>query len=331
MDNPERAKLFHWPCTAAFPLHAIASFLPRSRTFATMDRAVAGKKRSWAKRLMTRLRSKYRLVLIDDRTFEERFSIRINRLNVLIFTVVAVVLYGALVTVLIVFTPLKRYIPGYSDQETKLNAYRSTIKADSLEMVVGMQDKYIANLRGVLVGELPADSSSLFVPTKVAPGPEDLVPDRSDSLLRAKVAKEEQYSLIEGRGTTERRELASVFFFPPVQGIVTSAFDRGQGHLGIDIVTKADAAVKACLAGTVTLASWTTDAGHVIQVQHTNGLTSLYKHNSVLLKRTGDKVKAGEAIAIVGNTGELTTGPHLHFELWHNGEPVDPQAYMVFQ
>jgi murein DD-endopeptidase MepM/ murein hydrolase activator NlpD len=122
-----------------------------------------------------------------------------------------------------------------------------------------------------------------------------------------------------------------VFFFPPLRGIVTTTFDRSEGHYGIDVVTKADAAVKSCLDGTVTLASWTTDAGHVIQVQHRYNLVSLYKHNSTLLRKVGDRVKAGEAIAIVGNSGELTTGPHLHFELWLNGEPVDPQAYMVFQ
>jgi murein DD-endopeptidase MepM/ murein hydrolase activator NlpD len=136
---------------------------------------------------------------------------------------------------------------------------------------------------------------------------------------------------VEGRATTERRELASVLFVPPVTGVITAEFDRALGHYGIDVVTTADAAVKSCLAGTVTLASWTTDAGYVLQVQHTNGVTSLYKHNRVLLKKVGDRVKAGEALAIVGNTGENSTGPHLHFELWHNGEPVDPQAYMAFK
>ncbi|MFT3884416.1 MAG: M23 family metallopeptidase [Flavobacteriales bacterium] len=113
--------------------------------------------------------------------------------------------------------------------------------------------------------------------------------------------------------------------------MVTSTYDRQDGHFGVDIVTKADEAVKACLDGTVVLASWTSDAGYVMQVQHGNDLVSVYKHNAVLLKRAGDRVKAGEAIAIVGNSGELTTGPHLHFELWSHGEPLDPQAYMVFK
>jgi len=286
-----------------------------------------GQKLKW----LRKLKDKYRLLLINDSTFEERFSMRLNRLNVLLLAVGAFTAYGAFVTAVIVFTPLKRYIPGYSDQETKRNAYRGLLKADSLELKVAESDLYVENLRMVLSGELKADSANLFAPLAEKPDAADLEPSHADSMLRARIAKEEAYSLNEGRATSDRRELAGIFFFPPLRGIVTSAFDRRQDHFGIDIVTNADAAVKACLAGTVTLSAWTTDAGHVLAVQHGNDLLSLYKHNSVLLKKVGDKVKAGEAIAIVGNSGELTTGPHLHFELWLNGEPVDPQGYMVFQ
>jgi murein DD-endopeptidase MepM/ murein hydrolase activator NlpD len=270
-------------------------------------------------------------MLIDERTFAERFSIKLNRLNVLLLAIAAFTLHGLFVTAVIVFTPLKKYIPGYSDQATKINAYRSTVKADSLEAELIYRDLYIDNLRNVLRGELPADSATLFAPVPVKPDSLDMAPGRMDSLLRARTEKEEAYDLAEGPVPGERRELAGVFFFPPLRGIVTTTFDRSEGHYGIDVVTKADAAVKSCLDGTVTLASWTTDAGHVIQVQHRYNLVSLYKHNSTLLRKVGDRVKAGEAIAIVGNSGELTTGPHLHFELWLNGEPVDPQAYMVFQ
>lgn len=280
---------------------------------------------------LRKLKDRYRLLLINDRTFEERFSMRLNRLNVLLLGVTAFIAYGAFVTAIIVLTPLKRYIPGYADQETKRNAYLSTLMADSLEIQLRQRDLYIENLRAVLSGELPADSANLFTPLATTPGLEDLHASRADSVLRARVAKEEAFSLGEDRGTAGRRELAGVFFFPPLRGIITSEFESEKDHFGIDIVAKADAAVKACLSGTVTLASWTTDAGHIIQVQHANDLVSIYKHNSVLLKQVGDKVKAGEAIAIVGDSGELTSGPHLHFELWLNGEAVDPQAYMVFQ
>ncbi|MCB0769883.1 MAG: M23 family metallopeptidase [Flavobacteriales bacterium] len=293
----------------------------------TPPRRGKDRKKKW----LRKLKDKYRLLLINDRTFEERFSIRLDRLNVILLGVGAFTVYGAFVTAVIVFTPLKRYIPGYSDQETKRNAYRSLVKADSLELELVQRDRYLDNLRMVLSGELPADSAHLLAPLVEKPGPQDLEPGLGDSLLRARVAREEAYSLSEGRTSSDGRELAGIFFFPPLQGIVTSTFDRREGHFGIDIVAQADAAVKACLNGTVTLASWTTDAGHVLHVQHANDLISIYKHNSVLLKKVGDKVKAGEAIAIVGDSGELTTGPHLHFELWLDGEAVDPAAYMVFQ
>ncbi len=281
--------------------------------------------------LLARLRSKYRLVLIDDRTFAERLSARLNLLSVLVFTVLAFLLYGALVSILIVFTPLKRFIPGYSDEETRVQAIHSAERADSLQVALTEQRAFIQNLQAVLTGEQVLDSTTLQRPALVRQDPAGLNPGSPDSALRARIQREEQYSLVEGRGASERRELASVLFVPPVEGIVTSAFDRAKGHFGIDIVTAPDAAVKSCLSGTVALSSWTTDAGHVLAVQHTNGLVSVYKHNRVLLKKAGDRVKPGEAIAIVGDTGENSSGPHLHFELWHNGDAVDPAAYMMFQ
>ncbi len=282
------------------------------------------------KRLIRKLRSTYRLVLIDDRTFAERFSVRLSRLNVLVIGTLAFVGYGLLITALIVFTPLKQFIPGYSDQDTRQLAIRNAMVVDSLAMELSMRDLYLGNLRAVLSGELPADSTTLFRPLEAKPALEELAPGRADSVLRSRVAREQEYNVVAGV-VGAPSEPAGRFFFPPIRGIVTSKFDRSVGHFGTDIVAAADAAVKACLDGTVVIASWTTDAGHVIQLQHANDLVSVYKHNSVVLKKVGDRVKAGEVIAIVGNSGELTTGPHLHFELWDRGEPVDPQTFMVFE
>lgn len=301
------------------------------RTFALMAAEPKQAPKRGRTSMLRKLRSTYRLVLIDDSSYAERFSIKLNRLTVLLLAIAAFTLHGLFVTAVIVLTPLKQYIPGYSDQATKRNALHSTLKADSLEIQLVIRDAYLTNLRRVLQGDLPADSATLFRPIDVKLDIADLAPGRADSLLRARNGKEEEYSLTEGRTPGDRRELSGVYFFPPLRGIVTTTFDRSEGHFGIDIVAKADAAVKSCLEGTVIMASWTTDAGHVIQVQHRSNLVSMYKHNSTLLRKVGDRVKAGEAIAIVGNSGELTTGPHLHFELWLNGEPVDPQAYMVFQ
>src|SRR5690606_35903748 len=295
-------------------------------TMAEITGAGEGKRQ----RVIRKLRNRYRLLLINDSNFEERFSIRLSRLNVLLIGLATLALYGTIIVAVIVFTPLKRHIPGYSDHAVKLNAYRSAMKADSLGTRLRVQEMYVNNLRAVLSGDLPVDSTTLFDPVEKKPTLQDLQPGAADSSLRAKRAIADAYSLT-GPANNDHRELAGIFLFTPLRGIVTSRFDRAQGHFGIDIVSRADAAVKSCLDGTVTLSSWTSDGGHVLHIQHPNDLVSVYKHNSVLLKKTGDRVAAGEAVAIVGNSGELTTGPHLHFELWLQGNPVDPQAYMVFE
>lgn len=281
--------------------------------------------------VLKKLQSKYRLLLINDRTFEERFSIRLSRLNVILLFLGLFTLHGLFVAALIVLTPLKRYIPGYTDQAMKFNAYRSAQLADSLQQALTVRDLYIDNLRDVLSGTVKADSANLFRKVATPPGAADLLPGEADSVLRERIRREEQYAVNEGITSARGGDLAGLIFFPPIRGLATSTFEQREGHYGVDIVTKANEAVKATLDGTVVFASWTSDGGHVLQVQHRNELVSVYKHNSVLLRKAGDKVKAGEAIAIVGNSGELTTGPHLHFELWYKGEPVDPMAFMVFK
>ncbi|MEM9023193.1 MAG: M23 family metallopeptidase, partial [Bacteroidota bacterium] len=151
-----------------------------------------------------------------------------------------------------------------------------------------------------------------------------------DSLLRDEIESLERFNLYETSGEGSSSDVNSFFFFTPLKGIVSAPFDARKGHHGVDVVAGENEAIKATLDGTVILATWTSETGHVIQVQHANNLVSIYKHNSVLLKKTNDKVKAGEAIAIIGESGENSTGPHLHFELWFNGQPIDPADYMVF-
>lgn len=282
---------------------------------------------------MRKLRNKYRAVLINESTYEERFSFRLSRINVILLAIVLFILNALFVSTVIVFTPLKEFIPGYSNQKVKVNAYRAMATADSLDRAMAIRDAYIDNLRNVLSGKLPADSANLSVPLAQVPSAADLKPSKADSLMREQVQDEEAYSVHStgGAASLDRLGLPGLLFFPPLRGVVTSTFNASEGHYGIDIVTKADEAVKACLDGTVILASWTSDAGYVIQIQHTLDLVSVYKHNAVLLKKVGDNVKAGEAIAIVGNSGEYTTGPHLHFELWSGGKPVDPQIYIGFK
>ncbi|MBS1546174.1 MAG: M23 family metallopeptidase [Bacteroidetes bacterium] len=296
-------------------------------------RSDSQRRKAKRRQLLRKLRNKYRAVLINESTYEERFSFRLSRINVILLAVVLFIFNALFVAAVIVYTPLKEYIPGYSNQKVKMNAYRALIAADSLEQAMVVRDAYINNLRNVLSGKLPADSATLTVPTTTMPTAQDLKASPADSLMREEVRSEEAYSVHSTvpAGALDRLGLPGLLFFPPLRGVVTSTFNASEGHYGIDIVTKADEAVKACLDGTVIMASWTSDAGYVIQIQHTTDLVSVYKHNAVLLKKVGDHVDAGEVIAIVGNSGELTTGPHLHFELWSGGKAVDPQTYINFK
>ena len=228
------------------------------------------------KRFFSNLKGKYRLLLINDRTFEERLSLRLTRMNVILLGIALFVVIAVFVGAAIIFTPLKRLVPGYADHDLTRYAYRSVRMADSLEEVLPVQQQYLENLRRVLTGEIPADSSVHLKPVANPPTAGDLRPSQADSALRQRIAREEAYNLITESGdVTDRRDLSGIVFFPPLRGLVTQEFDPPSGHVGIDIVARADEAVKAALAGTVILASWTSDGGHVIQVQHAGGLASI--------------------------------------------------------
>ena len=204
------------------------------------------------------------------------------------------------------------------------------LKSDSLEKELEQNHQYIKNISAILRGELPETGiDDQIVDATVSPGNPN-IKSKEDSSLREYVEREETFSLNSSKDENGNSG-NKVFYFPPLIGSVTSEFNPSEDHFGIDIVAPKDEAIKATLAGTVIFAEWTVETGYVIQLQHANNLTSIYKHNSVLLKKTGNKVKAGEAIAIVGNSGKLTTGPHLHFELWRNGTALDPKKYINFE
>lgn len=283
------------------------------------------------KRAIRKLWSKYRLLLINDNTFKESFSIRLTPVNVVLLLLSLLGFTAAITVLLVVFTPLKQYIPGYADADVRVNSYHAAMLADSLQREVVMHTAYTENLRRIFSGDLPPDSVKRRPRITQPPSAKELAASPMDSAFRQRTAKDEQYSLSENASDRVRKDLVGRIFFTPLRGVVTQPFALRDGHVGIDVATKADEPVKACLEGTVVLASWTADGGYVLNVQHPGDLLSVYKHNAVLLKKAGDRVKAGEAIAIVGNSGELSDGPHLHFELWLAGEALDPQQYMVFQ
>ena len=281
------------------------------------------KKRNW--------RDKYRFSVINDTTFEEVWRVRLTQYNAfLLITFLVIFIIGA-TTSLIAFTNLREFIPGYPDVTMRRNILMSAIRLDSLDRELALRDKYFANLSAIISGNQPAemyvrqDTTKNYKAINFSTSPED-------SALRARVENEERYNLTLGPSTPESVSgLAGMHFFPPVKGIISGRYDIRTRHFGTDIVTKPKALVSSALDGTVIFTGWTMETGFVIEVQHPNNIVSVYKHNASLLKETGDLVSAGEAISIVGDSGELyTSGPHLHFEIWYKGSPLDPEKHILF-
>jgi murein DD-endopeptidase MepM/ murein hydrolase activator NlpD len=281
------------------------------------------KKRSW--------RDKFRFSVTNDTTFQEVWRIRLTQYNAFLLITFLVFFIIGTTTALITFTNLREFIPGYPDVTMRRNILVSAIRLDSLEKELALRDKYFVNLNAIIAGKQPVSSLSLRDTTRnyntitFRTSPED-------SALRAQIERDDRYNLTLGPAATESvTSLASLHFFPPVKGIVSGKFDPRSKHFGTDIVTKPKSVVNAALDGTVIFTGWTMETGFVIEVQHSNNIVSVYKHNASLLKETGDLVRTGEAIAIVGDSGELyTSGPHLHFEIWYKGSPLDPEKHIIF-
>ena len=285
------------------------------------------KKESRRQRISRKLLYKYRLVVLNDDTFEERFSFKLNRLNVFVFSTLFAVFLIGITTLIIAFTPLREYIPGYSSTALKNKATSLAYTTDSLQQVVAMNEQYIASIRRVLSGDVTSvdfNRDSIIEAAKVDLSEVNLHASKADSLLRDQVEQEDKYNIFEADNKK------NFVLFPPVNGTLTDAYDPNVKHFAVDIVAAKDAPVKTVADGTVIFASWTTDTGYVMIIDHGNNLISAYKHNSSLSKQQGDLVSSGEVIGIVGNTGELSTGPHLHFELWSDGYPIDPSQFIDF-
>lgn len=283
-----------------------------------------GKKRSWKDRLRTR----FRMVVMDDSTFEERVSVTLTPLGILVALSAITIVMTALVVSLIAFTPIREYIPGYADVGMQQDLIELNEKTDSLVREAEANEQYLANLKKILKGndtavivQNPTDTTKKYENLNFSRSPED-------SALRDEFENSDQYSL--ALGVTRKTGISGYFFFAPVKGSITSSFNLAEEHFGVDVASADNESVKATLDGTVISSGWNPEDGYVIQVQHSNNLISVYKHNAALLKKTGQFVKAGEPIAIIGNSGEHSTGPHVHFEIWYNGAPVDPQEYVVF-
>lgn len=285
------------------------------------------RKKRKKKAIARKLLHKYRLVILNEDTFEERISFKLTRLNVFILVGLSGIILISLTTLLIALTPLREYIPGYSSTKLKKDARMLLVKTDSLERALRVRNQYYSKIQEVLSGTISAenfDRDSIRTAT-LNLSELNLLPSKEDSILREFVEKEDKYNLFETAGA-----IGDFALFPPVKGTVSSGYNADEKHYALDIVTEKDAPVKAAGDGTVIFAEWTAETGHVMIIEHPKNMITVYKHNASLNKRQGDLVKAGEVIAVVGNTGELSTGPHLHFELWSNGYPIDPSNFIDF-
>lgn len=281
------------------------------------------------KEIKKKLLHKYRLVILNESTFEEKISFKLSRLNVFVTGSLFIIGLIGFTILLIAFTPLREYIPGYSSTQLKRQATELTYKTDSLVAVLSYTNRYLDNIRKVLRGDIENNEinrDSLFEQYKLDPATIDLTPIREDSILRAQVAKEDKYNLFERNIDNSGQVL-----FSPLNGIISQGFDTESKHFAVDVAAPKDSPVMAVANGTVIFAEWTAETGFVIILEHLDGLLSVYKHNGSLNKSQGDIVRAGEVVASVGNTGELTTGPHLHFELWSKGSPLNPQDFIDFK
>jgi murein DD-endopeptidase MepM/ murein hydrolase activator NlpD len=287
---------------------------------------------SKTKKLISKLKEKYKLVILNDDTFEEKASFNASLWYLIIGATAFAILLIFLTITTIKYTPLKEYIGGVTDASSKKDIIVAYAKIDSLQEEAQANNIYLENIKNVINGKVGMQQSA-----KVK---NDGSKATDSIVLNQKISKEEKElrKLIESEGQFDlnaddnkpRSGIASYAFFSPLKGQVTDTFDNKKQHFGIDIASRKNENIKSTLEGSVVFSNFTSETGYVIVIQHGNNLLSIYKHCSVLLKKVGNYVRAGEVIAIVGNTGEFSTGPHLHFELWYNGNAVDPKNYMTF-
>lgn len=281
--------------------------------------------------IIKKLRNKYRLTISNESTFEEAVSFRLSRLNVFTVTGLFSIVLISLITVLIAFTPIREYIPGYPDGQMRRNIENNSILVDSLIVELKKQNRFFEGIRNVVSGNdfdniVQNEADSIVDPKYKSL---QFTQSENDSIFRKEHEAEEKFNLTLS-GETKARGISSIHFFTPMKGMISNNYDEKVGHYGIDVVGPLNERISAVQNGTVIFAEWTLNTGYVIQIQHGKNLVSIYKHNQELLKKAGEYVRAGEAIAILGNSGELTSGPHLHFELWHNGKALNPENYIKF-
>ena len=280
------------------------------------------------KKIFQMLKDHYRLIIYNDSTIQTVWSIKLTPIRVLTIGGLIAILLILLTTIIIAYTPLRENILGYPSAKVRQQIILNYMLVDSLENEINTRDLYFEKIRILFEGEVPMDEVTLNN-SALKPHEIKFKNFNADSLFEDKLL-EEKHSLSISSNANRLPNIASIHFFTPLRGLITNKFNTKTDHLAVDIVGKLNARISSVLDGTVIFAGWTMDTGFSVYIQHDTNIISAYKHNAEILKAVGDKVKAGEVIAIMGNTGELTTGPHLHFELWFNGMALDPETYIEF-
>jgi murein DD-endopeptidase MepM/ murein hydrolase activator NlpD len=288
---------------------------------------MAKEKQSFIQGARKWLRTAYRLVILNDETFGEKFSLKLSPLSLIISVSAITIVMTTLVITLIALTPLREYIPGYGNVYDRNELLKLTLKADSIEQTLEAKEAYMNNLINVfneketqIPGKPKKDSLKDYSKINNEPSKNDL---------------EFRKEIEENKGSTtsayaKPKEINDLVFYSPVKGLITTSYNIQEDHFGVDVVTKPDESIKAPLDGTIIYTGFTVEDGYIIHIQHSNNLMSVFKHNSRLNKKTGERVKTGEVISSVGNTGVNSKGPHMHFELWYNGTPVNPEEFVAF-
>jgi murein DD-endopeptidase MepM/ murein hydrolase activator NlpD len=282
------------------------------------------------KKLIHKLKSKFKLVIINDSTFEEKFSLSLTPMNVFVAFSSFLVFFASIIITLIVFTPIREYIPGYTDTRTIQLAKLANLRVDSLEKALSDKELYYKNLLNIMHDRIQYSDTAMM-----KQGDKRTSENLPGNAGKLEQQLQKEFEHAEDNFALEQlNEMSAavnaVHLYAPVKGVVSETYNATEGHYAVDVVTKQNEPVKAISDGLVVLSTWSPETGNTLAIQHKNNLLSIYKHNAVLLKKVGMFVNAGEPVAVVGNTGELTTGPHLHFEIWDNGQPTNPEEYINF-
>ncbi len=270
---------------------------------------------------------KYKLTIINENTLEEVVGLHISKLNGVSVLLTVFTLLFIIVALIVSFTPLRNYLPGYLNSDVREQIVNNALRADSLQQLVERQNLYIMNIQDIFKGEVKVDSVHSLDSLTVVRSEELMERTAQEEEFRKQFEESEKYNLT---NIQAEPDVDGLIFYRPTRGLLSSNFNPDERHFGVDIAANPNESVLATLDGTVVFGGYTAETGYVIEIQHNRDFISVYKHCGSLLKQTGDKVKAGEVIALVGNTGAQTTGPHLHFELWRKGEALNPEKYIVF-